>query len=129
MLHYEHYHEMWWLFVYTMKHCYATALYTTRYPLHLGVKVYRTREITTVAYGRNVENEPVSRTKMADYHALISTYGNAIAIFNTKALYGKKPNSFWSDHNTEPVSMTRLSRSCATSILEPWTDTHTGQLQ
>ena len=42
-----------------------------------------------------------------------------------EAIIRKTPNSFWSDHDTEPVSMTSLSRSCATSRLEPWTDTHT----
>ena len=43
----------------------------------------------------------------------------------SEAIIRKTPNSFWSDHDTEPVSMTSLSRSCATSRLEPWTDTHT----
>ena len=33
----------------------------------MRVQVYRTREITSVVYGRNAENEPVSRIKMADY--------------------------------------------------------------
>ena len=34
-------------------------------------------------------------------------YGNAIAIFETKPLYEKQ---FWSDHDTEPVSMTSCLR-------------------
>ena len=61
--------------VHTMKHCYATALYTTeasaiRYTC--AYKFYCTREITTsVVYGRNAENEAVSHTKMADYGALV----------------------------------------------------------
>ena len=42
-----------------------------------------------------------------------------------EAIIRKTPNKFWSDHDTEPVSMTSLSHSCATSRLEPWTDTHT----
>ena len=48
----------------------------------------RTREITSVVYGRNAENEPVSRIEMADYRAL-RKYGNSIAIFETKPLYEK----------------------------------------
>ena len=36
------------------------------------IQVYRTREITSVVYGRNAENEPVSRIKMADYSELVS---------------------------------------------------------
>ena len=35
-------------------------------PLHMRVYGYRTREITSAVYGRNAENEPVSRIKMAD---------------------------------------------------------------
>ena len=45
---------------------------TTLYSLHMRVQVYRTREITSVVYGRNAENEPVSRIKMADYSDLVS---------------------------------------------------------
>ena len=33
----------------------------------MRVQVYRTLAITSVVYGRNAENEPVSRIKMADY--------------------------------------------------------------
>ena len=56
-------------FVHTMKHC----CIRKRYPLHnMRVQVYRTREITSVVYGRNAENEPVSRIKMADYRAVVS---------------------------------------------------------
>ena len=61
-------------FLYTSwKHCYVTAQYTSalRYPLHMRVQVYRTRAITSVVYGRNAENEPVSRIKMADYSIII----------------------------------------------------------
>ena len=51
-------------FVHTMKHCYATALYTTEaQALSVTHARYRTRVITSVVYGRNAENEPVSRTK------------------------------------------------------------------
>ena len=45
------------LLVHTMKH----RCIRKRYPLHMRVYVYRTREITSVVYGRNAENEPVSR--------------------------------------------------------------------
>ena len=34
---------------------------------HARVQVYCTRAITSVVYGSNAENEPVSRIKMADY--------------------------------------------------------------
>ena len=48
--------------------------------------------MTSVVYGRNAENEPVSHIKMADYRAVVSgrKYGNAIAIFETKPLYEKR---------------------------------------
>ena len=39
-----------------------------------------------IVYGRNAENEPVSRIKMADYRK----YGNALAIFETKPLHEKR---------------------------------------
>ena len=35
-------------------------------------KGLRTCEIKSVVYGRNAENEPVLRIKMADYRALVS---------------------------------------------------------
>ena len=38
-----------------------------RYPLHMRVEVYRTRQINSVVYRRNPENEPV-----ADNRALVS---------------------------------------------------------
>ena len=38
-------------------------------------KRLRTREIKSVVYGRNVENEPVSRIKMADYRVLVKQGG------------------------------------------------------
>ena len=56
------------LYIHTMKHC----CIRKRYPLHMRVQVYRTREITSVVYRRNAENEPVSRIKMADYRAVVS---------------------------------------------------------
>ena len=48
----------------------STAMHYTlkRYPL--AYKFYRTRAITSVVYGRNAENEPVSRIKMADYRSM-----------------------------------------------------------
>ena len=39
----------------------------------------------SVVYGRNAENEPVSRIKMVDYSELVT-----IAIFETKPLYEKR---------------------------------------
>ena len=52
---------------------YTKRLHTLlRYLLHMRVKVYRTRQINSVVYGRNAENEPVSRIKMADNRALVS---------------------------------------------------------
>ena len=62
----------------------ATHIHTL-YTAHAR-KSLRTREIKSVVYGRNAENEPVSRIKMADYRALVS----AIAIFETKPLYEKR---------------------------------------
>ena len=100
--------------VHTMKQ-YATALYTTEAQALATTHAYKFTAITTVVYGRNVENEPVLRIRMADYRVLVSMGNEAIT-----------PNSFRSDHDTEPMS---LSRSCATSRLEPWTDTRTEQLQ
>ena len=75
-------------FVHTMKNCYYTLLKLKCYPLHMRVKVYRTRAITSVVYGRNAENEPVSRIKMADYRCA-RKYGNAslyIAIFEKRQI-------------------------------------------
>ena len=43
--------------------------YAGRTILPMRVKVYA---IKSVVYGRNAENEPVSRIKMADYRALVS---------------------------------------------------------
>ena len=51
---------------------YTLLTLTTLYSLHMRVQVYRTREITSVVYGRNAENELVSRIKMADYSELVS---------------------------------------------------------
>ena len=41
-------------------------------------------------YGRNAENEPVSRIKMADYRVLGSMGTLYLAIFETKPLYEKR---------------------------------------
>ena len=49
------YYEQYTIHVHTMR----TAIFTRRYPLHMRVKVYCAREITSVVYGRNAENEPV----------------------------------------------------------------------
>ena len=52
----------------------STANYTEAQSLsvtHARIS-YRTRAITSVVYGRNAENAPVSHTKMADYRALVS---------------------------------------------------------
>ena len=48
----------------------------------MHVKVYRTREITSIVYGKNAENEPVSRIKMADYRVLLSmgTYNSGVSM-------------------------------------------------
>ena len=57
--------EMWWLFcsyIHTMKLHYALVK-LKRYLLHMRVYDYRTREIKSVVYGRNAENELVSRIK------------------------------------------------------------------
>ena len=51
---------------------YTLLTLTTLYSLHMRVQVYRTREITSVVYGRNAENEPVLRIEMADYSELVS---------------------------------------------------------
>ena len=40
--------------------------------LTLTLTCFDTRAITSVVYGRNAENEPVSRIKMADYSELVS---------------------------------------------------------
>ena len=61
-------------FVHTMEALYATALYAD-YAVHYTcayIQVYRTRAITSVVYGRNTENELVSRIKMANYSELVS---------------------------------------------------------
>ena len=47
-----------------MKHCYATALYTTEAQvLSVTHARYRMRKITRVVYGRNAENEPICTYK------------------------------------------------------------------
>ena len=54
-------------FVHTMKHCYATALYTTALSI--------THACISLPHACNhvrTENEPVSRIKMADYSELVS---------------------------------------------------------
>ena len=76
---------VWWLFFVHTMNCYICDSTASAIPLHMRVYGYRTREITSAVYGRNAENEPVSRIKMAD--TVRSTivcgrkYGNAIAIF------------------------------------------------
>ena len=67
--------EMWWLFcsyIHTMKRLHYALVKLKRYLLHMRVYDYRMREIKSVVYGRNAENELVSRIKMADYRALVS---------------------------------------------------------
>ena len=55
-------------FVHTMKHCYATALYTTEaQALSITHAHMFTAHVQSRAYIG--ENEPVSRIKMADYRA------------------------------------------------------------
>ena len=60
----------------------CAGFYTLLKPLHMHVKVYRTREITSIVYGKNAENEPVSRIKMADYRVLVSmgTYNSGVSM-------------------------------------------------
>ena len=53
-------------------------------------EVYRTCAITSVVYGRNAENEPVSRIKNGRLPCA-HKYGNAIAIFETNTI--RKINS------------------------------------
>ena len=85
--------------VHTMKHC-------KRYPLHMRVYVYRTREITSV---RNAENEPYKNGRLPCGR----NYGNAIASYlRNEAIIRKTPNSFWSQQDTKSVSMSSLSLSC-----------------
>ena len=85
---------------YDYTHLYWTIRYTCAY------KFLRTRAIT------NIRDHFATRNKMADYRVLVK-YGNAIAIFEKRQI---------NDQDTEPVSMTSLSRSCATSRLEPAVD-------
>ena len=47
-------------------------IYTNTTALSVTHEVYRTRQINSVVYGRNAENEPISRIKMADNRALVS---------------------------------------------------------
>ena len=59
-----------------MKHCYETALYTTEAQAlsitHVRISLPHACAITGVVYGRNAENEPVLRIKMADYRTFVS---------------------------------------------------------
>ena len=86
--------EMWWLFVAThhealLGDC-TIPVYTSEAQAlsvtHARICVYRTRAIKSVVYGRNAENELVSRIKMADYHALVSMG----TLSETKPLYEKR---------------------------------------
>ena len=60
-------------FVHTMKHCYATDLYTTEVQA-LSITHARISLPHACNHERNIrtENEPVSRIKMADYSELVS---------------------------------------------------------
>ena len=59
------------IFVCTMKNCNYTLLKRALSVTHAR-KSYRTRTVTSVIYGSNAENEPVSCIKMADYRVLVS---------------------------------------------------------
>ena len=39
---------------------------------HARISLPHARAIMSIVYGRNAENKPVSRIKMADYRALVS---------------------------------------------------------
>ena len=62
--------EMCWHFCTHHEECYYTLLKRALSVTHAR-KSYRTRTITSVVYGRNAENEPVSCIKMADYRVLV----------------------------------------------------------
>ena len=49
--------------------------------------VYRTREIRSIVYRMNAEYLPVSRIKMADYHALVSV--GALQLSSKRSHYTK----------------------------------------
>ena len=71
-------------FVHTTKHCYATAQARALSITHARIS---SRAITSVVYGRNAENELVSRIKMADYSELVS-----ISYLRNEAILRKTPN-------------------------------------
>ena len=57
-------------FVHTMKHCYATALYTTEAQ---ALSITHARiSLPHACNHERTENEPVSRIKMADYSELVT---------------------------------------------------------
>ena len=56
------------------------------------------RKITSVVYGRNAENEPVSR---ADYRVLV-VYSSYL---RNETILRKTPNLITSEHDTETASM------------------------
>ena len=60
---------------------------------------------------RNAENEPVSRIKMADCHALVSM--GRYSYLRYEAIIRKTPFLNTSQHYTETTSMSSLSLSCA----------------
>ena len=60
------------IFVHSMKHCYATALYTIEAQALSVTHVRKGLPHKCSHERRNAENEPVLRIKMADYHALVS---------------------------------------------------------
>ena len=76
--------EMWW----------PALLIILKSVTHARIS-YRTREITSVVYGRNAEN---AHTKMADYRALVS--------MGTLQLSSKRKTPFLntSEHDTETLS-------------------------
>ena len=55
------------IFVHTMKNCYYTLL-------KQALSVTHARK-GLVVYGRNAENEPISRIKMADYNRVLESMG------------------------------------------------------
>ena len=75
-----------------------------RYLLHMRVYVYRTRPIKSVVYGRNAENELVSRILMAVRWYVWERYLRNEAIM---------PFLNTSQRDTETASMSSLSLSCA----------------
>ena len=59
-------------FVHTMKHCYATALYITEAQALIHYTCAYRFTAREHSIRKECGNEPVSRIKMAGYHALVS---------------------------------------------------------